>query len=321
MTTAPEALMATTRTNARSDELVVATVERQAWLDGLAGPLQQAIEGAVSQAGRPGEGLMSFLRGKWLGHPLHPALTDVPIGAWTATVALDILDGGDRRGHYRRGADTTLAVGVVGAVGAAVTGIADWSQTAGITRRLGMAHALLNSAALLLMSGSMVARRSGLRPQGRALAGLGYGVALASAYLGGHLVFRRGMGVDASPEDRGPSAAGREGGSLGTLPTGQVVVRWTPDELLAVLAALDEGAQPRLESEIEAKIRNAAEQRVVIEDADVVSVDLTRPEGQLLKRWCDERRAHAQEEDPHARWTRVVAKVNEAVQWAAPAKD
>ena len=100
-----------------------------------------------------------------------------------------------------------------------------------------------------------------------------------------------------------------------------MTVRWTPDELLAVLAALDQGAEPQLAPEIASRIRNAAELRVVIDDTDVISVDLTFSEGQLLKRWCDERRAHAQEQDPNAIWTRVAARVNEAVQWAASAKE
>jgi hypothetical protein len=60
---------------------------------------------------------------------------------------------------------------------------------------------------------------------------------------------------------------------------------------------------------------------VVIDDTDTLSLDLTSPEGQVLKRWCDERRARAQEQDPHAIWTRIAARVNEAVQWAAPAKE
>ena len=327
-----------TPTTDRAEGWMVATLERQTWLDRLADPVQDTIERGVAAAGRTGDMLMGLLHGAWLGHPLHPSLTHVPIGAWTAAVTLDTLDASDRRGRYRHGADAALAVGVAGAVGAAVTGIADWRHTEGATRRLGVAHALLNGGALALMTGSMLMRGRGFRRQGRLVACLGYGLAMAAGYLGGHLVFRRGLGVDsddrgleAGPGLNGPRPAHQasprhasrtfRGRVSSPAPLRPVTVRWTPDELLAMLAALDQGAEPQLAPEIASRIRNGAEQRVVIDDTDVFSVDLTFLEGQLLKGWCDERRAHAQEQDPNAIWTRIAARVNEAVQWAAPAKE
>jgi uncharacterized membrane protein len=305
------------------------------WLDRLADPAQRTIERGVTASGRTGEMAMGFLRGSWLGHPLHPALTHVPIGAWTAALALDALDASDRRGRYRHGADAALAVGVAGAVGAALTGLADWHQTSGATRRLGVAHGLMNAGALVLMTSSMLMRGRGLRRSGRAVASLGYALATAAGYLGGHLVFRRGMGVSPLSEPDGgresaPSAHGpasRPGGQSlhdsnrwpapSPLP---VTVRWTVDELLAIVAELDHDAEPHLAPEIAGKIQAVAAQRVAIDDTEPFSVALTFEEGQLLKRWCDERRARAQEQDPSAIWTRVAARVNEAVQWAAPAR-
>ncbi|HVQ74519.1 MAG TPA: DUF2231 domain-containing protein [Candidatus Binatia bacterium] len=171
-------------------------LERQTWLDDMAIPLQQAIASGVVAGGQSARKLIAFLEGKWLGHPLHPALTDVPVGAWTVAVALDLLDGRESgRASCRAGADRALALGVVAALGAAATGLADWHRTTGNTRRVGMAHALLNSGALLLMVASLVTRGAGHRAQGRLLAALGYGIAMTSAYLGGHMVFSQGMGV------------------------------------------------------------------------------------------------------------------------------
>ena len=171
-------------------------LERQ---DRLA-PVEDRVQHAVTAAFRAGgRGLRNFLHGTWLGHPLHPVLTDIPVGAWTVALALDVADAAtDHRGldGLRRGADRAVALGIAGAVGAALAGLADWQHTEGAARRTGLAHATLNSAALGLYSLSLLARRQGGRGPGRLLAGAGFAVLLASAYLGGRLVFRHRMGVD-----------------------------------------------------------------------------------------------------------------------------
>jgi nitrite reductase/ring-hydroxylating ferredoxin subunit/uncharacterized membrane protein len=194
------------RARQRAGDVLVAAIERQAWIDRLAGPLGDTIQGAFRSAGRAGQGLASVLHGTWLGHPLHPALTDIPLGAWTVTVVLDAVDGakGRRPGASGHGADAALGVGIAGAVGAAVTGLADWQHTDGAARRLGLAHGLLNGAALLLMVGSLALRRSGARRQGRLVAALGYAIGATSAYLGGHLVYRQRLGTDHSQMAEGP---------------------------------------------------------------------------------------------------------------------
>jgi nitrite reductase/ring-hydroxylating ferredoxin subunit/uncharacterized membrane protein len=190
---------------------LVGSIERQRWLDRLAEPLSRAVARVYEAAGEPGRIVKNALHGTWLGHPLHPVLTDVPLGAWTAALALDLLDapGNGRPGPYGRGADAALGVGVVGAVGAAVTGLTDWHHTDGETRRLGLAHGLLNSGALVLMVGSLALRRRHARLEGRALGVLGYALAMTSAYLGGHLVYRQRIGVDHS----------QPGGADGFVPT------------------------------------------------------------------------------------------------------
>src|SRR5436309_511067 len=115
-------------------------LERQEWLEPVESGLQRGVAGAFDAAGQAGRIARNALHGVWLGHPLHPVLTDIPIGAWTAAVVLDVM-GADR------GADLAVKVGLVGAVGSAVTGLTDWQATDGRARRVGVVHGLLNIVA------------------------------------------------------------------------------------------------------------------------------------------------------------------------------
>jgi nitrite reductase/ring-hydroxylating ferredoxin subunit len=160
-------------------------------LDDVAEPVQEALN-AVPQPVR------DVLDGVWLGNPLHPALTDIPLGAWSAAFVLDLAGS--------EAADDALAVGILGAVPAALTGLNDWSHLKDDARRIGIVHALLNSMALALNVGSYVARRDGHRGLGRVLSGVAYAGTLFSAHLGGHLSFGLGVRVNRtafeSPRDR-----------------------------------------------------------------------------------------------------------------------
>ena len=115
-------------------------------LDDYAEPVQEAVH-AVPQPVR------DVLDGVWFGNPLHPALTDVPLGAWSAAFALDLVGS--------EAADGALAVGILGAVPAALTGLNDWSHLKDDARRIGTVHALVNSAGLTLNVLSLAARRGG----------------------------------------------------------------------------------------------------------------------------------------------------------------
>ena len=189
---------------AEAGHRAVNALERQEWLQPVEEKLQRFVGAALSAAGRR---VRNLLHGTWLGHALHPVLTDVPIGAWTMALVCDLLDarrprrrvfGWTARRPYARTADRAIVVGLVGAGAAAVTGMADWSHTSGRSRRTGLVHALMNTAALGLWAASLMARRRGARGAGRTLASLGYGALLASAYLGGTLVYRYRLGVDHS---------------------------------------------------------------------------------------------------------------------------
>jgi len=154
-------------------------------------PIQKAVRAAVP------DNIKNFLHGAWLGHPLHPVLTDIPVGAWTAAIALDALEelgGGENCG---KAADVAIGVGLVGALASAVTGITDWSETDDRARSIGLVHGILNVVATTLYTGSLLMRKKkSSRSSGVALSMLGYATAFASAYLGGHLVFAEQIGVD-----------------------------------------------------------------------------------------------------------------------------
>jgi nitrite reductase/ring-hydroxylating ferredoxin subunit len=158
-------------------------------------PLADALQGVAKAIPKP---IRDVLDGVWLGNPLHPALTDVPVGAWTAAFLLDLADS--------EAADAALAVGALAAVPTALTGLNDWSHLRGDTKRLGLVHALLNGGALVLNVASLALRRSGARSAGRALSTLAFGAASFSAHLGGHLSFEYGVRVNRTaweePRDR-----------------------------------------------------------------------------------------------------------------------
>lgn len=159
----------------------------------LAEAIQPFVRRVLESEGRSAR-LKNLVHGTWIGHPLHPMLTDIPIGAWTVSAACDAVDvlGNPR---YRDAADAALVVGIAGAVGAAVTGLADWSDTKGEPQRTGMLHAILNSAALSCYLGSLAARRVGARGTGIVAAYTGYALIGIAAYLGGELSLGMQLGA------------------------------------------------------------------------------------------------------------------------------
>jgi nitrite reductase/ring-hydroxylating ferredoxin subunit/uncharacterized membrane protein len=135
------------------------------------------------------------MHGVWLGHPLHPVFTDVPLGAWTTALALDVAAMRRKDKGLARAADFAVAVGLTGAVGAALTGLTDWSETSGRSRRMGFLHGLLNVTATSLFAASYALRRNGSRATGRTCSAAGFAVTVASAYIGGSLVYEERIGV------------------------------------------------------------------------------------------------------------------------------
>jgi nitrite reductase/ring-hydroxylating ferredoxin subunit len=155
-------------------------------------PLGDALRTAVGAVPRP---IRDVVDGVWLGNPLHPALTDVPLGAWSAAAALDLLGS-------EEAADAALAIGVVGAVPAAIAGINDASYLRGETQRIALVHGLLNTVGLALNVGSLLLRRRGDRTLARALSGTAFVGSLVSAHLGGELSFGLGTRVNRTAFER-----------------------------------------------------------------------------------------------------------------------
>jgi nitrite reductase/ring-hydroxylating ferredoxin subunit/uncharacterized membrane protein len=175
-------------------------------IDTVAKPVRDAIRQTFEAGGEPGEQVKNALHGVWLGHPLHPVFTDVPIGAWTAALAIDAAANGDP--GMQRAATFAMGVGLVGAAAAAVTGLTDWSETDGQARRTGLVHGLLNVAATTLFATAWAQRKTDSHRGGRTAAWTGYAVAMAAAYLGGDLVYGQRIGVTHAdqepPEDFTP---------------------------------------------------------------------------------------------------------------------
>jgi len=164
----------------------------QAWLDQVAVRLQPVVGRTVR--GRPW--LHNLLDGTWLGAPLHPALTDVPVGAWTTAFALDAISAVSGSPGARTAADGALAVGIAGAVPAALTGASDWQDLTGESRRIGTLHGLLNTAGLTLNIASLACRRQNQYGKGRALSALALAISGTAAHLGGELSFGLGVRVN-----------------------------------------------------------------------------------------------------------------------------
>jgi nitrite reductase/ring-hydroxylating ferredoxin subunit/uncharacterized membrane protein len=159
--------------------------------------LQKLLDKALYGGGHPSaQKIRNFLNGTWLGEPLHVVLKDVPVGAWTVAMAFDALDLVSDRREFARAADTSIAIGLIGAAGAAATGLADWSDVDPPARRIGFVHGLLNLSGAALFATSLLLRKKKSRATGRIVGVLGYAVMSYAAHLGGKLVYEHRVGVD-----------------------------------------------------------------------------------------------------------------------------
>lgn len=178
-------------------EPVIAAVEGAGALDAPAKAIGKRVRGALS----PGA-FKDALSGTWLGHALHPLMTDVVIGSFLSATLLDVL-GGDDDG---RAQERLIAVGIAAYGPTALTGVNDWADTEpadDAVRRVGLVHAGTNAAALSLQIASLAARRSGARRRGALLGAAGTAIMGAAGFLGGHLSFAQGVGPDQTVFDPG----------------------------------------------------------------------------------------------------------------------
>ena len=170
-------------------------------LDGLDGPAE-AVAGKVRGAFDPGP-VKDAISGAWLGHALHPLLTDLPIGTWTSATLLDLFGG--RRA--RPASERLIGIGVLAAVPTAMTGTSDWADSTladASVRRIGAVHAIANTAALVLYGASLSARRRRRHRRGVLLGLAGSGALVVGGHLGGHLSYAKGIGVDQTAFDELP---------------------------------------------------------------------------------------------------------------------
>jgi nitrite reductase/ring-hydroxylating ferredoxin subunit/uncharacterized membrane protein len=180
---------------------LIKSIERQDWLE----PIEESVQNAVSSAfGHTGRGVQDALNGVWLGHPLHPVITDIPVGAWTTALLFDIACIIRRKRKYRDAAEVAIGLGIAGSALAAITGLADWKDIKGKDRRAGIVHATLNAIVASLYTGSLIARRKRARGLGQGLGMLGWSMLLVSTWIGGELVYEYRDGVDQSNSTESP---------------------------------------------------------------------------------------------------------------------
>ena len=139
--------------------------------------------------------LKDILSGTPLGHALHPLLSDLPIGTWTSALLLDLMGGEDSEDA----ADLLVLTGLLAAGPTALSGWSDWADSTVGNKpisRVGLVHALSNATAIGLFGASLLARRGGNRGVGKLLGFAGASALSLGGYLGGHLSYVQGVGVD-----------------------------------------------------------------------------------------------------------------------------
>lgn len=158
---------------------------------GWAKPLGDRVHGLVAAIFGRMLPIRDFLAGTWLGHPLHALLTDVPIGALTLVIILDVLG-------QPAAADVALLIGVLTMLAAAIAGYADYSTTDGRARVRATVHSTLMLIALVVYLVSLGIRVSG--PTSRTLpiilSIVAYLILAGGAFVGGDVVYALGNVVD-----------------------------------------------------------------------------------------------------------------------------
>lgn len=174
-------------------DALIDRVERTTVLDPVVDRLAPAIQQRLDTL----PALRSALSGTAAGHPLHPVLVVVPLGSWLGASYLDLTAG--KAGQAA--ATKLVGLGIASAIPAALTGTNDWADTRLAERRVGFVHAVGNQLALGLYAGSWLARRRQRQGLGAALAAVGALTLGVTGWLGGHLSYARGVGVDTTAFD------------------------------------------------------------------------------------------------------------------------
>lgn len=171
-----------------SPSALVRLTQRLEDLTALDAPVQALTPKVRAVFGTGARG--SFLRGDWLGHALHPVMTDLVIGSWTSATLLDVLGGAESQVAARK----LVGAGALAFAPTAWTGWAEWSEAGTREKRVGLVHVLTNGVALVIYTSSWIARRRGRHGSGVRLALAGSAVSTVGGYLGGHLAHARKVG-------------------------------------------------------------------------------------------------------------------------------
>lgn len=199
-------------------------VRSQGWLDPVAEAVQKAVGAFYDSMGGAGRAARNVMHGTTvLGHPLHPALTDVPLGAWTVGVLADWLGVATGRIPPVAG-DLALALGLAAAILAAMSGYTDFHDTFGHERRTAILHGLTMTLVVVLESVSLAMRLAspGTRPAAIAVSSVAWLIALAGSYVGGHVVFGIGTAVNRNAFFEGPADDYVRVGSRDDFPEGEM---------------------------------------------------------------------------------------------------
>lgn len=163
-------------------------LEREPGADPLIKVLRRGVRAVPLGRGR------DVLHGRWLGHPVHPLMVQVPIGSWLSAAVLDLWPGRSRE------AALLVGVGLAAATPAALTGAVDWAELHPQQQRVGLVHALANTAAVGLYGASLTCRVSGRGTAARAYGFLGLTAVGLGGMLGGHLAYRQASGANHAEE-------------------------------------------------------------------------------------------------------------------------
>jgi nitrite reductase/ring-hydroxylating ferredoxin subunit/uncharacterized membrane protein len=186
------------------EQAVERAVERTPGIGQAGTKVSLAVHGTVLKSGEGVRDAVDVLHGTWLGHPFHPVLTEITIGAWFLGGLFDAAGALGRSRPARLTGDRLAAIGTACAIPTALTGLADFSTFPQWSAKPATLHAGLNLANLGLYATSLWHRRRGNRRRGLALSWLAQGLTLASAWLGGMLVYKHKVGVDHSERFTGP---------------------------------------------------------------------------------------------------------------------
>ncbi|MGW0609157.1 Rieske 2Fe-2S domain-containing protein [Streptomyces sp. NPDC002788] len=205
-------------------------LEREPRADAVIDTLRKGVRALPLGRGR------DLLHGRWLGHPVHPLMVQVPIGSWMSAAVLDMRPGRSRESRL------LVGVGLGAAAPSALAGWADWAELHPQQQRVGLVHALCNTAAVSLYAASLACRVKGRETAGRAYGFLGLTAVGVGGMLGGHLAYRQASGANHAEEVPHVVSEGwHRIGTVGEFPAGEPVRRSVDD--VPVLVVRETGGE------------------------------------------------------------------------------